>query len=221
MPTISWPRSRSLRPDLDRACRTPVQRVVGVDEEDAVVGHRLGVRRERLGSSSKRHDPAVGVGAPHRDAEQLAGEHVRGRRAAADVGGARSRRAPPSIPCARRSPNSSTGSPFGGEADARRLGGDQGLEVDQVEQRRLQELSLEERAADPQQRLVREHHRALGHGVDVAREAQRREVVEERRRRRAARRRCPAGPPGRRDRPRRSGSCAPGIDARRPGRRRP
>ena len=51
------------------------------------------------------------VRAPNRNAEELSGEHVRGRRAPADVRGARLAANPPSAPCARRSPNSITGSP--------------------------------------------------------------------------------------------------------------
>ena len=102
------PLARSSRPTVDRVAHA-LERVVGVDEEHAVVGHRLGVRAERLELVAVEHHPAVRVRAAHRDAEQLAGEHVRRRRAAADVRRARLAESPPSMPCARRRPNSSTG----------------------------------------------------------------------------------------------------------------
>ena len=55
-----------------------------------------------------------------------------------------------------------------GEHHARRLGRDQRLEVDEVEQRRLDELRLQQRAPHAHERLVGEHHRPLGHRVHVA-----------------------------------------------------
>ena len=54
------------------------------------------------------------------------------------------------------------------QAHPRRLRGDETLEVEQVEQVRLQELRLPQGAGHPQDGLAREDHRALRHGVHVA-----------------------------------------------------
>ena len=61
--------------------------VVGVDQEDAVVGHGSGVLLEGRCLVIEGHHPAVCVGAVHGDAEQLAGQDVGGRVASSDVGG--------------------------------------------------------------------------------------------------------------------------------------
>jgi hypothetical protein len=55
---------------------------------------------------------------------------------------------------------------------ARRLRGDGRLEVQQVDQPGLDELRLGQRRAHPQDRLVGEEDRSLGHGIDVAGEAE-------------------------------------------------
>ena len=158
MPASSWPARAQLVADRDRVAHA-VERVVGVDQERAVAGQRLGVGAKRGELVAVEHHPAVRVGAAHRDAEQLAGEHVRGRGAAADVRRARRRTSPPSMPCARRRPNSSTGAPRAAWHHARRLGRDQRLEVDHREQRGLDQLRLRDRPADAHDRLVREHQR--------------------------------------------------------------
>ena len=69
---------------------------------------------------------------------------------------------------------------LGRRADTRRLGGDQGMEVDGVEQEGLDDLPLNQWTANTQQRLVREHHGSFGNRVDIARETHRRQVIEER-----------------------------------------
>ena len=71
-----------------------VERVVGIDEEDAVVGHRPGVGPKRLQLVVEAHDPAMGVRAADGDAEQPAGQHVGRRRAAAQVGRPAGRQGP-------------------------------------------------------------------------------------------------------------------------------
>ena len=60
----------------------------------------------------------------------------------------------------------------GRQHDPRGLAGDQRLEVDDRQQRRLDELRLDQRGRDAQERLVLEERRPLGHRPDVAREAQ-------------------------------------------------
>src|SRR5206468_12725889 len=71
--------------------------------------------------------------------------------------------------------------PAGRQAYAGGLGRDERLEIDQVQQRRLDDLRLEDRPGDADQRLVREDGRPFGHRVQVAGKAHGAEVVEERR----------------------------------------
>ena len=61
----------------------------------------------------------------------------------------------------------------------RRFGGDQGLKMQNVDQPRFDQLRLRQRRGDPQDRLIGEEHRALGHGMHVAGEAQRGEIIEQ------------------------------------------
>ena len=63
--------------------------------------------------------------------------------------------------------------------DAAGLGGDQRLMVDDVEQRRLHQLRLDHGRAHAHDGLGGEDDRALGHGVDVAREPEILQEVEE------------------------------------------
>ena len=62
--------------------------------------------------------------------------------------------------------------PAGGQHHPCRLGGDHGLEVDLVQEQRLEQLRLDQRRRHPDQRLVGEADRSLGDGVDVSREAE-------------------------------------------------
>jgi hypothetical protein len=57
-------------------------------------------------------------------------------------------------------------------AHARRLRRDQRLEVEHVQQRRLDDLRLDERPAHANQGLVGEHHRPFGHRIHVTGERQ-------------------------------------------------
>jgi hypothetical protein len=121
----------------------------------------------------------VSVRPAHRDAEQAAGQHVRGRVAAAEVGG--SRRRQPAVRALRSTqPELHHRRPTGGEDDVRRLGRRERRVVHEVEQRALQQLRLEQGTRDPQQRLVREDEGALGHGVDVDPQPEVAQVVQER-----------------------------------------
>ena len=123
----------------------PLERVVGVDQEHAVVRHRLGVALEGLQLGVERHHPAVGVRAlapgcrrACRPARSTSPSHP------PDVGGpaggepAVDPLRPPQAELQHRS------SPRR-QAQARRLGGDQRLEIDQVEQRASRGAGLRER----------------------------------------------------------------------------
>ncbi len=93
------------------------------------------------------------VGAAHGNPEELAGEHVAGRRAATDKGGPRGGEGAVDPLCPPQAELKDRVG-VGRFADPSRLGGDQGLEVDQVEQRRFQQLRFEDRSGNPQERLM-------------------------------------------------------------------
>src|SRR5258707_13844849 len=57
-----------------------------------------------------------------------------------------------------------------GETNARGLGSDQCLEVDDVEQRRLQELALEQRSTNAHQRFVRKYGGSFRQSIKISRE---------------------------------------------------
>ncbi len=118
------------------------------------------------------------MGPLDRNPVDLPRHHVRGAVAAARVGGP-GRGEPAVDPLGPPQAELQDGIVAGRQPQARRLGGDQRLEVDQVEQGRLQELGDEQGAAHPHQRLLAEDHRPLGHGVEVAAEAQGAEVIQE------------------------------------------
>ena len=206
MPTISLPCERSQRP-ASIACVDPVERAVGVDEEHAVRGERARVREERLALVAVEHDPAVRVRAAHRDPVEPAGERVRGRVAAADVGGpARGEAAVDPLGAAQ--PELDHRLAARGEADAGRLRRDERLEVHDREERRLEEHARDDRAGDAHERLVREDDRALRHRVHVDVELESPRARRGSRARRAARRRRRAARRGTRGPPRRSASCS-------------
>ena len=154
-----------------------LERVVGVDQEDAVVGHYAGILAKGGQLVVMAHDPTVGVRAADGDAEDLAGQDVRGGVAAADVG----------RPAGREGAVDALGPPqaefqhrlaAGRQHQPRGLGGDQRLEVDDVQKRGLQQLGLQQRPADPHQRLLGKDHRPFRHGIDVAGRLERAEEVE-------------------------------------------
>ena len=164
-------------PGLDGVAHA-VERVVGVDQQHAVVGQGPGEGLEGRRLALERHHPRVGVGAAHGDAEQLPGQHVRGGRAAPHVGrpGGRQRAVEALGP---PQPELQDGLVAGGDGQPRGLGGDQALEVDHVDQGRLEDLALQDRPAHAHQRLVGEDHRPLGDGRHLAGQAQPAQVVEE------------------------------------------
>ena len=119
------------------------------------------------------------MGAAHGNAEALARLHVRGRGAAADVGrAAGAERAVEALrPAQAELQHRLAGSRD--VAEPRRLGRHQGLEVDDVEDRRLDELADEQGRLDPQQRLPGEDGGALRDRGERHGQVERRQRVEE------------------------------------------
>ena len=67
---------------------------------------------------------------------------------------------------------------LGGEHHAGSLRGNHGLEMKQIDQPGFQQLGLGERGGDTHDGLIGKEHRALGHGVQVAGEAQCSQIVQ-------------------------------------------
>ena len=119
------------RADLHGFARA-FQAVVGIDQEDAVVGHGFGIRLKRLQLVAERHHPTVRVGAAHRNAEQLAGQHVGRGRTAADVGGAAGgQRAVDALRASQAELQHRVAARR--QTHARGLRRDQGLKIDQIQ----------------------------------------------------------------------------------------
>ncbi|GBD41042.1 hypothetical protein HRbin39_00417 [bacterium HR39] len=141
--------------------------VVGVDQEHHRLRPGAGEVEEGLGLVLVGLDEGVGHGAEDGDPEDRLGRHGGGAGEADDVGGPRGEQS--GLRAVR---------PAQAEVDerasrrrqhhARRLAGDQRLEVQQVDDARFQELRHRQRGSDPQDGFVGEDHRALGHGVHVA-----------------------------------------------------
>ncbi len=106
-----------------------------------------------------------------RNVEHLSGQHIGSAYAARDHGrsgpvGARVR------PLGPAQAEFHDTVPSGGIADPGRLGGDQALVVDDIEQGGLHQLGLHDRSYHLHQWLPGEHHRPLRDRVDVAGKAE-------------------------------------------------
>ena len=179
MPTSSWPRARSSRPTVDRVAHA-LERVVGVDEERAVVGHAPRRRRERRRARRRRTSPSCARGCRAPGCRSSLPASTFEVAAQPPMYAAREAASPPSMPCARRSPNSSTGSPRAAWHTRAALVAISVWKLTRLSSARLDELRLQDRPAHAHERLVREHHRcprAPRRRRTVKRSA--REVVEE------------------------------------------
>ena len=144
----------------------PLERVVGVDEEDAVARQRARVGHEGLELVVVEHHPGVGVGAARRDAVEPGRERVRGG-GQPPTKAARLAARPPSIPCARRRPNSSTGSPRAARQTRAALVATSVWKFTTARSAVSSEHAGDDGARDAHERLVREDDRPLRHRVHV------------------------------------------------------
>ena len=183
--------ARSSRPDLDRraarprACRRCRRGRCSCWASPRRRPRRPRARRRTTSPSCARACRAPGCRTAGRRARSRSPRSRRRRRRGW-------RRAPPSMPCARRSPNSSTGSPLAARQTRAALVAISVWKLMMLSSARL------ERAAPGgcgprtrSERLVREDDRALGHRVDVARRSAARAGRRGSRARTAACRRCP------------------------------
>ena len=152
--------------------------VIGVDKQRTVLGTRLGKGAEGLELGIEAHHPAVRMRAKDGNTVAAAGKHVGRGRAASHVACARNGHAAIGTLSATQA-KLRNGTAVGRQHHARRLGGDERLEADDVEQRRLEHLALQRRAGHTHHGLARKDELALGHGVDVHVRTKIAQVVEE------------------------------------------
>src|SRR5215472_1549700 len=111
-----------------------VQRIVSVDEKNAVVGHRSRVGIEGFQLAFERHYPAVRESPRNRNSVQLSRQHVGCAGAAADISGpAGGKAAIHALGAAQTKFDHRLA--LRREADTRAFGGDEGLEVEEIQQR--------------------------------------------------------------------------------------
>ena len=151
--------------------------VVGVEEKSEAFRPCLGKMLEGGGFVVMRLDEGMRHGAEGRDAEQPLGLDRGGAGESDEVAGA----------CGEHARLRAVGAAeaeideepaLRGKHHARRLGGDQRLEVEEIHDPRLDELGERQRRGDAEDRLVGEEESALRHGVDVAGEAEAGEIVD-------------------------------------------
>ena len=152
--------------------------VVGVEQQHEIVRPRAGKSFERRHLVVERLDEGMRHGAVERDAEHFAGQHRGGAGETGEV--ARPRRHQSGLGAmGPAQPEIDQHFVRRGEPHARRLGGDQRLKMQNVDQPRFDELRLRQRRGDAQDRLVGEEHRAFGHGVHVAAETEVAQIIEQ------------------------------------------
>ncbi len=120
----------------------------------------------------------MGVGAADGDAVDFSGEDIRGAAAAADPCGATGGKAAIGALGAAVAELEDRRA-GGGMADAGGFGGDEGLEIDDVQQGGFDQLGVEDGALDAEDGFVGENGGAFGDGIDVEGQAESGEMVEE------------------------------------------
>ena len=152
--------------------------IIGVDEQRAILGARLGKGAEGLELGVKAHHPAVRVCAKDGNAVTAPGKHIRRGRAAGNVARAGDGQTAIGTLGAAQA-KLGDGTAVRRQHHTCRLGGDERLEADDVEQRRLEQLALQRRTGDAHHGLARKDELTLGHGVNVHVRAKVAQVVEE------------------------------------------
>lgn len=126
--------------DFDRIANA-LEGVVGIDKKDTVVGHYRGIGFKGFELGIERHDPAMSVGSADRNTVFFSCQYVARRRAATDIRSAACRQ--PTV--GSLGPSQAKlqhGILASDSTHARRFGCDQGLEVDDIQQSRLEQLAL-------------------------------------------------------------------------------
>src|SRR5262249_48080902 len=111
--------------------------VIGVDEKDAVVRHCFGIRLKRFALVFEKHDPTVRLRSAHRNAELLSCLQIGCAGTTADISGTSCRQsAIHSLRAAQTKLDHRI--TFGSQADTRGFCGNKALEIENVEQGRLE-----------------------------------------------------------------------------------
>ena len=169
MPARRCPLRLEFFGDPDCIRHAALQRVVRVDQENAVIRKRARIRAKSLKFGAKRLDPAVGVRAFCRHAEQGCAEHIRGGVGASDIGGAAGAQgAIGSLGAAQA--EFDDGAVIGRFPYPGCFGGDERLEINVTEEDRLDHLAFDQSAADLQERFIGEDDGSFGNRSDVAAE---------------------------------------------------
>ena len=114
----------------------------------------------------------------HWNSEQFPGQHIGRCGTPSDVGGSTGCQCSVDSlrPSQTKFQHRFTG---GGVTDPRCLRGDQCLEVDDIQQSRLQNLALHDWASHANEWFVRKHHCSFGNGVNITGENRRTEFIQE------------------------------------------
>ncbi len=138
---------------------------------------KLGVSFEGSIFIRETHNPAVGVGALHGNVEHFSRQDVGGADTAAD------HRRPGPVDTRIRSLSPAKAKlhnavPSGGINHPGRLGGDQALMVDDIQNRSLHQLRLHHRSDHLQKWLPGKYHCSLRDGVDISREMKSSQILQ-------------------------------------------
>ena len=164
--------------DLDGVRNTGLEDVVSVHQQRTVIRINAGIFLKGFQLGVEHLHPRVSHGAHCRNAVIAVGDGAGGGSAAADVGRSCAQNGRIVALCAAGT-ELHDGSALSGAHHAVCLGADQGLVVDGQQDHGLHQLTLDDRAADGQDRLVREHDGAFLHGPDVAGELEVCQIIQE------------------------------------------
>ena len=144
-----------------------MERVIGVDEQGAIVRVFARVGTEGVQLAVEKLDPAVRHGAQRGDTEIALADRTGRADTATDISGARTVYSAIEALCPAGAEFHHTAA-LSGAHDAVGLGGDQALMIDAQQQHRLDELRLNDRAAHDNDRLAGENGCPLRDSPNIA-----------------------------------------------------
>src|SRR5581483_6263535 len=147
-------------------------RIVGIEQEHTAVGKALRVRSERVDLALEARDERMRHRAHDGNGVSLSREYVARAGAAGDIARARDLHAGINAVRAPEREVDDAAAAGGGDA-ARRLGRDHRLEIDLIDEKRLDDLRLDDRRGHFENRLVGEKKASFGQPAHAAGEAQR------------------------------------------------
>lgn len=157
--------------NLDCVGNAAFESVVCVNQKQAVVGINFGVFFKRFEFGVERHNPTVRVRTRDGDSEKFTGNDVGRGSATAYASGASAVNA--CVGTLRSAKSEFADFVFRTLFQARGFGCDERLVIYKRKERGFHELRLPKGRGHRENRLVGKHHRAFGHGFDVARKLKR------------------------------------------------